>query len=138
MRIRKLVGDILRRELQMPDGMRFDDGSRATAAALPELQQDPCHPAGGLALEYLDSVRIARHIARQTERKPVQKSLLAVRTSGTDVDRMVDQDFECVVLAIGKRDEAAERFDLALKGDGADVDRGAIEKRLQQLGRKAR
>lgn len=51
---------------------------------------------------------------------------------------VIQSHFADVLLALGKRDEAAERLDLALKGDGVDVDRAALEKRLQQLGRKAR
>lgn len=41
------------------------------------------------------------------------------------------------LAALGRRDDAAARFEQALKGDGVDIDRGAVERRLQQM-RRAR
>lgn len=64
---------------------------------------------------------------------PLRRAATALRGSS-----VIQSHFAEVLIALGKRDEAADRLDLALKGDGVDIDRGAIEKRLQQLGRKAR
>lgn len=43
--------------------------------------------------------------------------------------------FAEVLAALGKRDEAASRLEQALKGDGVDIDRAAIERRLGQVRR---
>lgn len=51
---------------------------------------------------------------------------------------VIQSHFADVLSAVGKRAEAAERLALALDGDGVDVDRAALERRLRQLGgRKA-
>lgn len=64
---------------------------------------------------------------------PLRRAATALRGSS-----VIQSHFAEVLIAIGKRDEAADRLELALKGDGVDVDRAALEKRLQQLGRKPR
>lgn len=64
---------------------------------------------------------------------PLRRAATSLRGSS-----VIQSHFAEVLLALGKRDEAAERLDLALKGDGVDIDRAALERRLQQLGRKAR
>lgn len=51
---------------------------------------------------------------------------------------VIQSHFADVLAAVGKREEAAERLDLALKGDLVDVDRAELEKRLQQLRRRLR
>ncbi|MBL8139435.1 MAG: tetratricopeptide repeat protein [Acidobacteria bacterium] len=43
--------------------------------------------------------------------------------------------FAEVLAALGKRDEAASRLEQALKGDGVDIDRAVIERRLGQVRR---
>lgn len=43
--------------------------------------------------------------------------------------------FAEVLAALGKRDEAASRLEQALKGDGVDLDRAAVERRLAQVRR---
>lgn len=64
---------------------------------------------------------------------PLRRAATALRGSS-----VIQSHFAEVLMALGKRDEAADRLDLALKGDGVDVDRAALEKRRQQLGKKAR
>ncbi len=44
--------------------------------------------------------------------------------------------FAEVLAALGKRDEAASRLEQALKGDGVDLDRAAVERRLAQVRRR--
>lgn len=63
---------------------------------------------------------------------PLRRAATALRGSS-----VIQSHFADVLAAVGKRDEAAERLDLALKGDLVDVDRADLEKRLQQL-RRAR
>jgi predicted Zn-dependent protease len=48
---------------------------------------------------------------------------------------VIQVHFAEVLAALGKRDEAASRFEQALKGDGVDIDRAAIERRLGQVRR---
>ena len=43
-----------------------------------------------------------------------------------------------VLAALGKRGDAADRVELALAGDGVDIDRATLERRLRQLGRRTR
>ena len=93
------------------------------------LVVEPGNPA------YLDSRGWALFkLGRAAEAEdPLRRAATALRGSS-----VIQSHFAEVLLALGKRDEAAERLDLALRGDGVDIDRAAIEKRLQQLGRKAR
>lgn len=51
---------------------------------------------------------------------------------------VIQSHYADVLAALGRRGEAADRLELALKGDGVDVDRAALERRLQQLGRRSR
>jgi len=51
---------------------------------------------------------------------------------------VIQSHFAEVLAAVGKREEAAERLERALKGDLVDVDRADLEKRLQQLRRRTR
>jgi predicted Zn-dependent protease len=48
---------------------------------------------------------------------------------------VIQSHFAEVLAALGKRAEAIERLEMALKGDGAEIDRAALDKRLQQLRR---
>ncbi len=63
---------------------------------------------------------------------PLREAARALRGSS-----VIQLHYAEVLAALGKRGEAAERLDLALKGDGVDVDKAALERRLRQLGRKA-
>ncbi|MGE0814252.1 MAG: tetratricopeptide repeat protein [Vicinamibacterales bacterium] len=65
--------------------------------------------------------------------EPLRRAATALRGSSVIQSHHAD-----VLLALGRRDEAAERLELALRGDGVDIDRSAIERRLQQLGRRPR
>ncbi len=47
---------------------------------------------------------------------------------------VIQSHFADVLEAVGKRAEAVERLELALAGDGVDVDRVVLERRLRQLG----
>ncbi len=60
---------------------------------------------------------------------PLRTAADALRSSS-----VIQSHFADVLAALGKRGEAAERLTLALAGDGADVDRAALERRLRQLG----
>ena len=62
---------------------------------------------------------------------PLRRAATALRGSS-----VIQAHFADVLAAVGKREEAAERLDLALKGDLVDVDRADLEKRLQQLRRR--
>jgi predicted Zn-dependent protease len=64
---------------------------------------------------------------------PLRRAATALRGSS-----VIQSHFADVLIALGKHGEAAERLDLALKGDGVDVDRAALERRLQQIGRRPR
>ncbi|MEZ5292224.1 MAG: tetratricopeptide repeat protein [Vicinamibacterales bacterium] len=65
--------------------------------------------------------------------EPLRRAATALRGSSVIQSHHAD-----VLLALGRRDEAADRLELALRGDGVDIDRTAIERRLQQLGRRPR
>ena len=60
---------------------------------------------------------------------PLRTAADALRSSS-----VIQSHFADVLAAVGKRAEAAERLALALDGDGVDVDRAALERRLRQLG----
>lgn len=64
---------------------------------------------------------------------PLRRAATALRGSS-----VIQSHFADVLASIGKRDEAAERLELALSGDGVDVDKTALETRLQQLRRRGR
>ena len=105
---------------KLPDALALID--RALAV-------EPGNPA------YLDSRGWALFkMGRTTEAEaPLRQAATALRGNS-----VIQSHFADVLAALGKRDEAAERLDLALKGDLADVDAAALEKRLQQLRRRAR
>ena len=62
---------------------------------------------------------------------PLRAAADALRSSS-----VIQSHYADVLAALGKRGEAADRLELALAGDGIDVDRAALERRLRQLGRK--
>ena len=62
---------------------------------------------------------------------PLRTAAEALRSSS-----VIQSHYADVLAALGKRGEAADRLELALAGDGVDVDRAALERRLRQLGRK--
>lgn len=64
---------------------------------------------------------------------PLRRAASVLRGSS-----VIQSHFADVLTALGKRDEAAERLELALKGDLVDVDRAGLEKRLQGLRRRPR
>lgn len=62
---------------------------------------------------------------------PLRTAADALRSSS-----VIQLHYADVLTALGKRDEAADRLELALAGDGVDIDRAGLERRLRQLGRK--
>lgn len=105
---------------QLPDALSLVDRA---------LVVEPGNPA------YLDSrgwalFKMGRHAEAEA---PLRQAATALRGNS-----VIQSHFAEVLAALGKRDEAAERLDLALKGDLADVDQASLEKRLQQLRRRAR
>lgn len=91
------------------------------------LAADPGNPAfldsRGWALLKLGRVADAE--------APLRSAADALRSSS-----VIQSHYADVLAALGKRGEAADRLELALAGDGIDVDRAALERRLRQLGRK--
>jgi tetratricopeptide (TPR) repeat protein len=60
--------------------------------------------------------------------EPLRRAATALRSSS-----VIQAHYAEVLAALGKRQEAAAALELALKGDGEDVDRAALERRLRQL-----
>lgn len=60
---------------------------------------------------------------------PLRTAAEALRSSS-----VIQSHYADVLAALGKRADAAARLELALAGDGVDIDRAALEKRLRQLG----
>ena len=92
------------------------------------LVVEPGNPA------YLDSrgwalFKLGRAAAAEA---PLRQAATALGGSS-----VIQFHFAEVLAALGKRDEAAARLEQALKGDGVDIDRPAVERRLAQL-RRAR
>lgn len=92
------------------------------------LAVEPGNPA------FLDTRGWALHkLGRSSEAEaPLRQAATALGGSS-----VIQLHFAEVLAALGKRDEAAARFEQALKGDGVDIDRAAVERRLQQV-RRAR
>ena len=65
--------------------------------------------------------------------EPLRKAADALRGSS-----VIQVHYADVLAALGKRGDAADRVELALAGDGVDVDRATLERRLKQLGRRTR
>ena len=91
------------------------------------LAADPGNPA------FLDSrgwalLKLGRAADAEA---PLRTAADALRSSS-----VIQSHYADVLTALGKRGEAADRLELALAGDGVDVDRAALERRLRQLGRK--
>jgi len=105
---------------QLPDALSLVDRA---------LVVEPGNPA------YLDSRGWALFkMGRTAEAEaPLRQAAMALRGNS-----VIQSHFAEVLATLGKRDEAAERLDLALKGDLADVDAASLEKRLQQLRRRGR
>jgi tetratricopeptide (TPR) repeat protein len=93
------------------------------------LVAEPDNPA------FLDSRGWALHkLGRSADADaPLRRAATALR--GSSVIQLHHAE---VLIALGKRDEAVERLDLALKGDGVDVDKASIERRRAQLDRRPR
>jgi tetratricopeptide (TPR) repeat protein len=65
--------------------------------------------------------------------EPLRRATTALRGSS-----VIQSHYAEVLAAIGKRQDAASALELALNGDGQDVDRPALERRLRQLRQRAR
>jgi tetratricopeptide (TPR) repeat protein len=108
------------RGLRLTEALAFID--RALAA-------EPGNPA------FLDSrgwalLKLGRAVDAEG---PLRTAADALRSSS-----VIQSHYADVLVALGKRGEAADRLELALAGDGVDVDRAALERRLRQLGRRTR
>jgi tetratricopeptide (TPR) repeat protein len=88
------------------------------------LAIEPGNPA------YLDSRGWALFkLGRAAEaEEPLRRATTALRGSS-----VIQSHYAEVLAAIGKREEAASALELALAGDGQDVDRPSLERRLRQL-----
>ncbi len=65
--------------------------------------------------------------------EPLRRATTALRGSS-----VIQSHYAEVLAAVGKRQDAASALELALNGDGQDVDRPALERRLRQLRQRAR
>jgi predicted Zn-dependent protease len=65
--------------------------------------------------------------------EPLRRATTALRGSS-----VIQSHYAEVLAALGKRPDAASALELALAGDGLDVDRVAIERRLRQLRQRPR
>ncbi len=108
------------RGLRLTEALAFID--RALAV-------EPGNPA------FLDSRGWALlKLGRATDAEaPLRTAADALRGSS-----VIQSHYADVLAALGKRGDAADRLELALAGDGVDIDRSALERRLRQLGRRAR
>jgi len=107
-------------------GLRVDD---ALALIDRALAAEPGNPA------FLDSRGWALFkLGRAAEaEEPLRRAATSLRGSS-----VIQSHHAEVLAALGKRSEAASALDLALAGDGVDVDRAALERRLRQLRQRAR
>ena len=64
---------------------------------------------------------------------PLRRATTALRGSS-----VIQSHYAEVLAALGKRQDAASALELALAGDGQDVDRATLERRLRQLRQRAR
>lgn len=105
------------RRLKLPEALALVD--RALAV-------EPGNPA------FLDSRGWALfRLGRAAEAEaPLRQAATALVGSS-----VIQFHFAEVLATLGKRDEAVARLDLALKGDGVDIDRAALERRLAELRR---
>lgn len=62
---------------------------------------------------------------------PLRMAADVLRTSS-----VIQAHYADVLAVLGKRSEAAARIELALAGDGVDIDRAALKRRMRQLGRR--
>ncbi len=108
------------RGLRLTEALTFID--RALAV-------EPGNPA------FLDSRGWALlKLGRATDAEPPLRAAAdALRGSS-----VIQSHYADVLTALGKRGDAADRLELALAGDGIDIDRAALERRLRQLGRRTR
>ncbi len=108
------------RGLRLTEALAFID--RALAV-------EPGNPA------FLDSRGWALlKLGRATDAEPPLRAAAdALRGSS-----VIQSHYADVLTALGKRGDAADRLELALAGDGVDIDRAALERRLRQLGRRTR
>ena len=65
--------------------------------------------------------------------EPLRRATTALRGSS-----VIQSHYADVLAALGKRDDAAAAVERALAGDGQDVDRVALERRLRQLRQRSR
>ena len=65
--------------------------------------------------------------------EPLRRATTALRGSS-----VIQSHYAEVLAALGKRDDAAAAVERALAGDGQDVDRAALERRLRQLRQRSR
>lgn len=65
--------------------------------------------------------------------EPLRRAATALRGSS-----VIQSHYAEVLAALGKRDEATAALERALAGDGQDIDRAALERRLRQLRQRAR
>lgn len=112
--------------------MLADRGQRvAEALALIDraLAAEPGNPA------FLDSRGWALFkLGRAADaEEPLRRAAAALRGSS-----VIQSHYAEVLTALGKRQDAAAALDLALAGDGVDVDRAALERRLRQIRPRAR
>jgi predicted Zn-dependent protease len=93
------------------------------------LKVDPDNPS------YLDSQAWALFkLKRAAEAEPLlARAALALRANS-----VIQAHHAEVLAALGRRDDAAAAWQRALDGDGEDIDRADIEKRLRALGRTPR
>lgn len=91
------------------------------------LAAEPDNPA------FLDTRGWALHkLGRaQDAEEPLRRAATALRGSS-----VIQSHYAEVLVALGRHDAAAAALDLALAGDGQDVDRAALERRRRQLDRR--
>jgi tetratricopeptide (TPR) repeat protein len=65
--------------------------------------------------------------------EPLRRATTSLRGSS-----VIQSHYADVLAALGKREEAAAALDRALAGDGQDIDRAALERRLRQLRQRSR
>jgi tetratricopeptide (TPR) repeat protein len=65
--------------------------------------------------------------------EPLRRATTALRGSS-----VIQSHYADVLVSLGKRDDAAAAVERALAGDGQDVDKAALERRLRQLRQRSR
>jgi tetratricopeptide (TPR) repeat protein len=100
-------------------GERLDDAVRLVTRA---LQIDPENPA------YLDSLGWAHF--KRGELNDAHKHL-AKAAEAMPRNSVIQDHYGDVLVRIGKRSEAVAAWTKALQGDGEDIDKAAIEKKIQ-------